>query len=1006
MACMLSVGLQCAFALDSEPALDFNHYGHTAWRIRDAFGGRAIRAFAQTPDGYLWLGTEGGLQRFDGVRSLPWQLPTGMALPDERVRILRVARDRTLWIGTFAGVASWAGGKLNTYPALKGKIISDIVEDRDGTVWVSAIGAAGILCSIRGDDTQCLGQDGRFGAWTTGMYEDGKGVLWVAAANGLWRWKPGPPKQYALPISTVLQPLSETGTGAILAVTRNGIMQIDDDNVSPFAIPDLPADVEALALLRDRDGALWVGTSAGVLRVDAGQVAGFARADGLSGAGVYKLFEDREGNMWAWTMDGIDRFRPVAAATYGPKQGPPGSVYGVLADRDGDIWLAIRGRLHRWHGGRNSEDAGEGLPDRSVGSLFQDSRGRIWLQAFSQLGYLENGRFVAVKGVPGGYIDEIGEDRHGNLWVAHRDAGLLRLSSDLEVQRFPWTQIGQSGRSRLAVDPADGAVWLGFHSGVIVQFVDGSVRASYTARDGLGKGNVNQLRIGPDGAVWAATDGGLSRFNAGRFATLDHASGLPCDRVEASIVDDDASTWLYMGCGLVRIARADLDAWSAAAEQGMVLQRIRTTVLDASDGVRSVTALGGSPRLAKSPDGKLWLATNDGVTVVDPRKLHLNELPPPVRVERLVADRKAYDVDSDLHLPPLVRDLDIEYTALSFVAPERIRFRYKLEGRDPDWRDAGNRRMAVYSDLGPGNYRFRLIASNNSGVWNEEGSTVDFSIAPVYWQTTWFRALCAAVLFALLWGLYRLRVGQLARRFDLVLEARVNERNRIARDLHDTLLQSFHGLLLHLHTVAEMLPGGPAKQRLASAIDQAAEAITEGRDAVQDLRDSTSETNDLAAAIRTVAEELAVKESGSAAVIVNIDVSGASRILHPIVRDEVSRIASEALRNAFRHAAARRIEVEIGYDERGLRVRVRDDGRGIDPEILKAGAREGHFGLPGMRERARLAGGELTVWSAPDAGTEVEVMLPAARAYAASPAPGWRARLTSVWKWQRASGDR
>jgi len=408
-----------------------------------------------------------------------------------------------------------------------------------------------------------------------------------------------------------------------------------------------------------------------------------------------------------------------------------------------------------------------------------------------------------------------------------------------------------------------------------------------------------------------------------------------------------------------------------------------------------------APHIAKGRDGKLWFATYDGVTVIDPRDLRSNKVPPPVHVEQIVADRKTYEASSQVRLPPLVRDLQINYTALSLVAPEKNVFRYKLEGRDRDWQDAGNRRQAFYTDLDPGNYRFRVIAANNSGVWNEEGASLDLSIAPAYWQTNWFRALCVLAFIALLLALYLLRVRQLARHFNMTLDARVNERTRIARDLHDTLLQSFHGLLLRFQTALELWPSTQAKQVLASAIDQAAEAITEGRDAVQGLRSSTMETNELADAIRTVGEELAANEGANHGVVLRVEAQGAPQPLHPIVRDEILRIAGEALRNAFRHAEAKQIEVELRYDVRDLRLRVRDDGKGIDPKVLSQGGREGHFGMHGMRERAKLIGGKLTVWSGLDSGTEVELSIPAAHAYASSSST-WRSRLAGKLRGQSA----
>jgi signal transduction histidine kinase len=309
-----------------------------------------------------------------------------------------------------------------------------------------------------------------------------------------------------------------------------------------------------------------------------------------------------------------------------------------------------------------------------------------------------------------------------------------------------------------------------------------------------------------------------------------------------------------------------------------------------------------------------------------------------------------------------------------------VRFRYKLEGHDNDWQDPGTRRQAFYNDLSPRDYRFRVIAANNSGVWNEAGASFDFSVAPAYYQTRWFQASCGAAFLVLLGGLYLLRVKQLEQHLSIRMEERVNERTRIARDLHDTLLQSFQGVLLKFHAVTFMLPdrAAEAQQTLETVIDQARKAIAEGRDAVQGLRSSAAVTSDLAGVIGTFGEELA---EGENAPEFRVQVEGTPRDLVPIVRDEAYRIACEAVRNAFRHANAEQIEVEIWYDQRRLRLRVRDDGKGMDPNVLAEGGRSGHHGLPGMHERARLVGGKLAVWSQLDSGTEAELTIPASVAY-------------------------
>jgi signal transduction histidine kinase len=385
------------------------------------------------------------------------------------------------------------------------------------------------------------------------------------------------------------------------------------------------------------------------------------------------------------------------------------------------------------------------------------------------------------------------------------------------------------------------------------------------------------------------------------------------------------------------------------------------------------------------------------IDIIDPRHLPDNKLPPPVHIEKIVADHKTYWQNlpgatvSSPRLPPRSRDLRIAYTALSLVAPEKVHFRYKLEGQDSDWREVVNDREVQYSNLPPRSYRFRVIASNNSGIWNQQGDVLEFSIAPAYYQTNWFRAACALFLLAIAWAIYQIRVRQLRHDFALAIDARVGERVRIARELHDTLLQSFQGLLPRFQAASQLLPERPleAKEDLDTGIRQAAEAITEGRDAVQGLRLSTVQTNDLAKAINTLGEELAADPVNDCCPAFRVTVEGDSRELHPILRDEIYRIAGESLRNAFRHAKAEQIEVEIRYDHEQFRLRVRDDGKGIHPVILSGIAPEGHFGLVGMQERAELIGGTLTVWSEAGDGTEVELRIPAGTAYTTGRRASW-----------------
>jgi signal transduction histidine kinase/ligand-binding sensor domain-containing protein len=1006
----------CAFALD--PSLDVGQYAHASWNVRDGFAKGRFTSIAQTSDGYLWLGTEFGLLRFDGVRAIPWDPPSGERFPDPYIRALLGARDGSLWIGTLQGLARWKDGKLTQYSELAGHYVDALLEDREGTIWAAAGGfdpyQGGRLCAIRGSGVECHGQDGSLGRYVGSLLEDSGGNVWAAGITGITRWKPGPPKVYSDSSSSSPESLVETPDHALLVVGHdkienlNKLLRIIGGQSHAFSAPG-ENDARALRpirIFRDRDGGLWIGTAGqGLFHIHQGRTDVFSKSDGLSSDSIEWIFEDREGNVWVATNSGLDRFREFAITTLETKQGLSNFTVGsVLADRDGSVRIATTGGLNRWKDGhltiegttdRNS--SGKSSPDYPA-ALFQDSRGRLWITTNIGLGYLSGGQFVALKSsFPGGAVHSVVEDTAGSLWIAQEPAGLFRVSPDgNEVQQIAWSKLGHNEvAASLLADSRQGGLWLGFGLGGIVYYKDGQVQRSYAAGDGLGQGRVNHLRQDPDGTIWASTQGGLSRLKGGRIATLSSKNGLPCDDVHWSMEDDTHSVWLYMACGLVQVARPGLDVWSAEVDESKGSNSlVQTQVFDNSDGVSLIAySVGYSPKVTKSSDGKLWFLSTEGINILDPRHLPFNQLRPPVHIEQITADRKTYDASSgksgaatgDMRLPPLVRDLEIDYTALSFVAPEKNRFRVKLEGWDGDWQDVGNRRQAFYSNLSPGNYRFRVIASNNSGVWNEAGTFLDFSIAPAYYQTNWFRALCVAGFLALLWGLYQLRLQQLAREFNAGLEARVNERTRIARELHDTLLQSFHGSLLRFQTVSNLLPPGGAKRELDSAVEQAAQAITEGRDAVQELRRSTAVPHDLALSINVLGRDLATAESREDSVVFRVTVEGTPRTLHPILRDELYRIAGEALRNAFRHAEARRIEVEIRYTDRQLRLRIRDDGKGIDAEILSGDGRPGHFGLHGMRERAKIVGGKLDVWSERDSGTEVELSVPASCAYVKSP---------------------
>jgi signal transduction histidine kinase/ligand-binding sensor domain-containing protein len=986
----------CPGAVALNPALDISQYAHMSWKVRDGFVKGTVRSIAQTPDGYLWLGTEFGLVRFDGARRVTWQPPPGQHLPSSSIFSLLAAQDGTLWIGTSKGLVSWKDGKLTEYPELAGQNIrAQMLEDHEGTVWAGGLAfpPPGKLCAIHNGGVHCYGQDGSLDNGVRGLFEDHDDNLWVALRDGLWRWKPGAPRFYpAQGPGNGIQGLAESDDGALLFGPRNGISRLTGGKIEAYPLPKNVPQFTVSRMLRGRDGNLWIGTEdRGLVHVQRGKTDVFTQADGLSGDLIQALFIDRENTIWVATDGGLDRFREFAVPTLSLSQGlSNASVLSVLADRDGSVWLSTRRGLNRWNNGTITIFGNPGanglLNGNYAGSLFQDSRGRIWASTPQEFGYLENGRFVAVKNMPGGPVYSITEDPSGNLWIANKNNGLIHLHRGGRVQQTPWVGLGHKDYAlALAVDPLQRGLWLGFYDGGIVYLADGRVRA-YSPADGLGEGRVNDLRFGSDGTLWAATEGGLSRFKNGRFATVTMKNGLPCDSAHWVMEDNDRSFWLYTTCGLLRIARSELDAWAAAVDKrSKAKPAVHATVFDDSDGVRTIDDPGGyTPHVAKSSDGRLWFLPSDGASVVDPRHPPLNDRLPPVHIEQITADHKLYDIPPDgrVRLPPRVHDLEIDYTALSLVAAEKVLFRYKLEGWDRDWQEVGNRRQALYSNLPPRAYRFRVAASNNTGMWNEAGASFNLTIEQAYYQTTWFLVLCSATGLVMIWAFHRLRVQALRRQQRILerhqdeinalneqlMKAHEEERMRIAGELHDGVLQQITTLSLRLGTVRQRVPpDSEAKTNIRELQQELLRVGTEIRNLSHELHPAVLQEAGLPAALSAYCEEF----SRVRGIPVSCDADEAVAHLSPGAALCIYRIAQEALGNVAKHSRAKGVEVRLSRSDGSVWLSVSDDGIGF-----ASNKKSGGLGLINMRERVRQLKGTFEFESEPGRGTKVKAAVP------------------------------
>jgi signal transduction histidine kinase/ligand-binding sensor domain-containing protein len=1001
LACCLAYILFLPGAIRAlDPNKRLTQYQHTSWRTQDGSAPSGMYAIAQTSDGFLWfLSSRGDIYRFDGVQFRLWHPPADTE-PIGRIRNILGDRAGGLWALGASGIAHLKNGVVTSQVELDGLLpdTNNVSEDADGSIWVvrGDNSVTEPVCHVSERGVKCFGKsDGIPITPIDAILADGSSGFWLGGQAALVHWHGGVSEAY---------PLKGMRSGAgpgILALARGpdgsvwagiysdgpglGLAKFEEGAVRSFVTPTFDGSkVTVFSLRFDRDGNLWVGTANdGVFRVHGNAVDHYERTKGLSGDYVRAFFEDRGGIVWAATNNGIDQFHDPRVTTFSTLEGlGSDQAVGLLASRDGTIWVANGESLdHIVRGSVSSIRYKHGLPGQQVSSLLEDRAGNLWVGVDDALYLLKDGSFRRLPELNHerlGLVLGLVEDSDGNIWAecSGSTRKLVRIRDFKVHEEFspPHVPMG-----RIAAD-TQGGIWIGTRSAELVLFRNGALQRFPVNPDSKSP-FANQVVAQPDDTVLVAFDDGLVGLRQGKVQRMTTKNGLPCDEVMSFIQDKEKRWWLNTKCGVVEFSDQELERWWA--NPAAVIQ---TCIYDVLDGARP-SARPPFNSAATSPDGRVWFVNSGVVQMLDPSSLSQKALPAATYIESVIVDRKEFAATDHLKLSPHPRDLQIDYTSPTFLIPQKVKFRYRLSPYDRDWHEAGTRREAFYTDLPPGRYSFQVVACNSDGVWNEKGDTLEFSVAPAYYQSNWFRAVCAVLVLALVWAIYQMRVRQLRHEFALTLEARVGERTSIARELHDTLLQSVQGLLLQLEVVSQIQLDRPveAKEKLDRTIGRAAKAIAEGRDAVQGLRASTALTNDLAAAVNTLGEELATDPANQGSPAFRVTVEGEPRHLHPILRDEIFRITAEALRNAFRHAQARQIEVEIRYDNQQFRLRVRDDGKGIDSVVLSGQGPGGHYGLPGMRERAKLIGGKLVVWSEVDAGTEVELGIPAGTAYAVAP---------------------
>jgi ligand-binding sensor domain-containing protein len=993
-------------ASSAEVDLTLQQLIHKGWTVADGAPGNII-AIAQTTDGTLWLGSPSGLSRFDGVSFVRYDGPPGRPFDSTGIYALTASTDGGLWIGfTWGGISFLKNDTVVHYGEHEGLPVGSvrqILTDGSGVTYVATSRGLYRLESNRWENVVVDASDSQPRIYSAA--EDRARTFWVSTSGGVYARPVGTTnfRQIAKPdmhnFSVPYQiGLAGGPDGAMWAADLSqpgGITRVDAPTDSAqIRLRELASGdtSHAEGIFFDREGNLWIGGTNAIHRFAAEtltdelnnaapRMASFTPADGLTGTVVSCFFEDREGNIWAGTEAGLDRFSQSNVI----KVVGTGFAYpAVVAGDAGTVWASKVSRLSASPllEIRNNGVVKE-LPALFVASAYRSPDGPIWFGGLQGLSRFDDGHLITIALPEKEEVQAMVQDRTGALWVSVIRKGVFRFADGR------WSPNGNlPGLPHLdaiaETADASGRLWFGYRGNQIAR-IDGSTVKLFGTADGLHVGTVMAIAAGRSQHVWIGGELGLARFDGTRFVPVSSASGDSFRGISGIVELKSGDLWLNTSVGIVHLSEPEL----AHAERD-AQYRVNGEVFDYLDGVAGYAVqVRPTPSAIEGTDGRLWFALTSGLVSIDPLHIRRNPLPPPVTIWTVSAGGTQYPAASQPRLPVHTTNVHFDYTAGSLTIPERVSFRYKLEGSDRDWQYAGNRRDVFYTNLGPGSYTFRVLAANNDGVWNMTGASVHFTIAPAFYQTAWFYALCALLCLAFLRFLYMIRIRQVSADVRGRLEERLVERERIARDLHDTLLQGVQGLVLRLRaTVTRMPAQEPIRLQLEQALERADEVLAEGRDRVQDLRSSGADC-DLTEELAALGAKLAIDQTAH----FRSTVEGLPRALHPIVREEAMFIAREALVNAFRHANAHHIEVELSYGEAELRMRIRDDGRGLNVEVQEDGGRTGHWGMVGMRERAKKIRATVTIWSKPGAGTEVDLRVPAHMAY--------RLRQTEPFKWWR-----
>lgn len=987
MAVVLSAGTVRAL----DPNRTLTQYLQRIWQVQQGLPQATIFSIQQSKDGYIWLGSPGGLIRFDGIRFIT--VP-GPLLENLWVKQFCEDRDGAFWIATDgAGLVCLRDGRAEQFGRSQGLPSDDVrcvLIDRHGQLWA---GTADGLVAWGARPTVYRQANGLADNSVRAICEDADGKLWIGGeGNRLTTWDGTQFTRHAvagLPAHGSVMALHGAEDGAVWVGTTEGLARLSAGETRLFTAADGLASNSVLCLAGGHAGTLWVGTKEGFSRVlptaaaEQGpaaaaphfEIESFRPRDGLSQSTVYALFEDREGSLWVGTKHGLNQFIDRRTMLYTVHENLPSNDAGpVVEDAGGNLWAGTLGAgLGRFDGRRFAPfTKDDGLPSNTIYTLADGGNQRLWVgtdQGLAQMTVLPRPggppthklverTYTTADGLPSNIVWCLSRDHEGTVW-AGTEGGIARLQGDRFVAP-PGPSAGPAKPVRAMICRRDGSIVAATADGGLYRYRPGGLEA--VRASALEHKEIAAFYEDADGLLWIGTVGnGLVLLDGDKLSNFTTKDGLFDDEIFAIVPDAQDRLWMASSKGIYYVPQADLVKLARHK-----IQRVTYTSFSPMDSLRTIECQGGvEPAACRTRDGRIWFSTTRGVIVVNPNHLRRDLPPVPVRIEEVVVNGKVEQPYEVKKLPPGETNLTFRYAALSFISPTRTAFHYQLEGYDREWSDWTSRREAFYTNLPPGNYRFRVTARSMDGVESEVANPVVFTLEPHFYQTGWFWLLCSAAIAFVIWAAYRLRVSQIR----VQLQAVVSERSRIARELHDTLMQGFSGVTMEMQALSVRLPASSERDTLEEIIHDAGVCLQEARRSVAGLRSPTDGHAGLAGAIAEAARHLTETQD----VRLKLRLEDVPLSLPADVQYNLLRILQEAVTNAVKHSAAGTIDVSLDCDRQMLTLTVKDDGVGFAEAT--GGAQPGHYGLIGMRERAAQIGGTLHVDSEPGHGTTATLTL-------------------------------